>query len=619
MASYRHDFFDFDGFSYFNCAYQGPMPRVAVVATEAALQLKKTPHLVTDDLYFSLPDAYRDAVANLIGCSAQNVAVADSTTHGVMLVVNGLDWRAGDEVVTPRGEFPANHFPWRSLERRGVNLKEVELVPGRSVAEQLEAAITPRTRVVSMSWVRYSDGRRLNIAEVGELCRSRGVLFVVDGSQGIGGLRFDLSATPCDVLACSGYKWLLGPYGLGFAYVAPELGERLALGNINWFSIKGAEDFNKLSECELDLVPGARRFDINETANFINLAAGTAALRYLRGITPAAIVRHVRGLLDRLVDGLPRGFRVTGDLSADARSNLLCVSAESDEATESAFQRLAERRVVVSRREGTLRFSPHLYNGEDEIDRALDALAGSLSAATSERVLPVGEPVPSDSPALSPERRSLVGRGVSLSPLDAARDVADLYRGSHGDPEKERLWTYLFDGPHPSEQAMRMRLAEVSRSEDPLFFTVVDNASSERVGMAAFQRIRPEMRCLEIAHIWYTPAHQGTTTNTETVYLMLREAFERLGYRRVEWKCDALNRRSRAAALRLGFRFEGIFRQHMIARGRNRDTAWYSMLDLEWQDRKQKMERWLSSNGAISLAALNGAEPAERFRKALEV
>jgi RimJ/RimL family protein N-acetyltransferase len=130
-------------------------------------------------------------------------------------------------------------------------------------------------------------------------------------------------------------------------------------------------------------------------------------------------------------------------------------------------------------------------------------------------------------------------------------------------------------------------------SEDPLYFSVVDNSSQLAVGRASYLRIEPKHRCIEVGSILYSPALQRTRGATEAMYLMARYAFDDLGYRRYEWKCNALNEPSRRAALRLGFTFEGIFRQHMIAKGRNRDTAWFSMLDSEWPRRKQAFENWL--------------------------
>jgi RimJ/RimL family protein N-acetyltransferase len=162
----------------------------------------------------------------------------------------------------------------------------------------------------------------------------------------------------------------------------------------------------------------------------------------------------------------------------------------------------------------------------------------------------------------------------------------------------------MLNGPFEDKNEMLQWLEERHSSKDSLFFGVFENDSSRAIGMAAFQRVVQSNGCLEIAHVWYSPEQQRTRVNTETIYLLLKEAFEELGYRRVEWKCDALNRRSRNAALRLGFRFEGIFRQHMVVKGRNRDTAWFAMIDSDWKLVKKDLERWLSSNEELSLTRL---------------
>ena len=201
--------------------------------------------------------------------------------------------------------------------------------------------------------------------------------------------------------------------------------------------------------------------------------------------------------------------------------------------------------------------------------------------------------MPIDSqPAPRPRRTTIEGRYVRLVPLDAAAHAEDLWRGACA-PEHDGLWTYLFDGPYRERAAFDGALARKAASEDPLFFAIVGREAGRALGYASFLRIEPAHRVIEVGSILYTPALQRTTGATEAMYLMARHAFEDLGYRRYEWKCDSRNEPSRRAALRLGFTFEGIFRQHMIVKGRNRDTAWYSMLDREWPARKAAFERWL--------------------------
>lgn len=206
---------------------------------------------------------------------------------------------------------------------------------------------------------------------------------------------------------------------------------------------------------------------------------------------------------------------------------------------------------------------------------------------------PVGAPV-SGPPARRPGRQRRRGRSVELDPVDPVADTEPLWRATHdGSDAAAAVWTYLAYGPFEDASAMRAWLETLASSEDPLFLTVHTDAGPS--GVVSFMNVEPEMRHLELGHIWYAPAAQGTEANTETVFLMLRESFEELGHRRVEWKCDALNARSRAAAERLGFTFEGVFRQHMVVKGRNRDTAWYSMLDTEWPRARVAFERWLDT------------------------
>jgi RimJ/RimL family protein N-acetyltransferase len=214
-------------------------------------------------------------------------------------------------------------------------------------------------------------------------------------------------------------------------------------------------------------------------------------------------------------------------------------------------------------------------------------------------------------PALRPQPTVLSGRVVTLQPFDRAAHAEALYRATHGQ-EKEDQWRYLSEGPFAGLADFEIAFDRNAESTDPLFFGIVDNATGVPVGQASYLRIEPRHRVIEVGNIIFTPALQRSIGATEAMYLMARHAFEDLGYRRYEWKCNALNQPSRRAALRLGFVFEGVFRQHMIIKGRNRDTAWFAMLDSEWPLRRANFERWLapsnfdSAGGQIlSLSSLN--------------
>jgi RimJ/RimL family protein N-acetyltransferase len=197
-----------------------------------------------------------------------------------------------------------------------------------------------------------------------------------------------------------------------------------------------------------------------------------------------------------------------------------------------------------------------------------------------------------EGPAALPERITTEGEYVSLVPLDAVRHAPALWEGMGG-AESESLWRYMGDGPFLQRETFEAHLERKAASDDPLLYTIVSRASERPAGVAALMRIKPRHRVIEVGNIVYTSALQRTREATEAMYLLARYVFEDLGYRRYEWKCNTLNEASQRAARRLGFSFEGIFRQHMIVKGRNRDTAWFAMLDSEWPARKREFERWL--------------------------
>jgi len=196
------------------------------------------------------------------------------------------------------------------------------------------------------------------------------------------------------------------------------------------------------------------------------------------------------------------------------------------------------------------------------------------------------------SDAKRPSHIVLEGRYVILAPLDARLHGDALWEATRGE-QNDALWQYLAEGPFRDRKDFDKTLEGMAASEDPLFFAIIDRALERAAGRASYLRIDPKHGSIEVGSILYTHALQRTRGATEAMYLMARHAFEDLGYRRYEWKCNALNEPSRRAALRLGFTFEGIFRQHQIVKGRNRDTAWFSMLDGEWPRRKEAFERWL--------------------------
>ncbi len=204
-----------------------------------------------------------------------------------------------------------------------------------------------------------------------------------------------------------------------------------------------------------------------------------------------------------------------------------------------------------------------------------------------------GRPVGRPPRGLVPARAPLEGRQVRLEPLDPEAHCAELYAVSHGSEEALRIWDYLPEGPWPSEAAYLQVLRDQAAGFDPVFYVIRSLATGRLCGNASYLDIHPKVGVIEIGYIWFAPELQRTRGATEALYLLLSYAMDDLGYRRMQWRCNALNEKSRAAARRLGFRFEGIFYNHMIFKGKNRDTAWYSILDDEWPEVRAKIASWL--------------------------
>lgn len=376
-VDWRDRFADFEGVAYLDAANQGPLPLAAVRAGKEALHQKEKPWKVPNHLYFTLTSEVRALWARLFNTREEAVALGTGAGQAVNVVARGLEWKEGDEVVLPRHEFPSNYYPWLWLARRGVRVVEVEpdSTSGAVSAPKLAAAITPRTKVVAFALVSYLHGGRIDPAPVVEAARNVGAVTVCDASQAAGAMAIDFGASGLDLLTASAYKFLLGPYGTAVALYSPGLLEKLPVEDLNWWSVKGSEDFNHLPGQGFELRPGAQRYDAHEPASFVNLFALAEALRLVLEATPQATQVHCRALCDRLLSRLPAGYGAASPLDLAQRSHVLCVTAASSAGTAAAFERLKSQKVQVSLRGDRLRVSPHLYSTEADVDRLLAALA----------------------------------------------------------------------------------------------------------------------------------------------------------------------------------------------------------------------------------------------------
>ncbi|HKV27592.1 MAG TPA: aminotransferase class V-fold PLP-dependent enzyme [Candidatus Acidoferrales bacterium] len=376
---YRSEFAEFDGVTYLNAAGQGPLPLVSARAAQAALEWKKLPHRLPESMYFGLPDRVRALLSTLMGGEPEEFAITSGASSGMAAVGANFDWKTGDEVLVGRGEFPSHFSTFMPLEEaRGIRVKVLAPRNRFIAAEDYIEQITPRTRMISASLVRFDDGSRLDVASLVASCRKAkaDVALLLDLSQCSCAIRIDLRELGVDFAVSSGYKWLLSPYGTGFFWARREAMEKLRPGPFYWMALEGARNFHSLPLDKLKPVEGARRWDAAETANFSNLSAMGASLEFIERVGVKAIAEHNQNLITRLIERLPRDTCMLASPSAaEKRGPYVCIAARKAERTPELFQKLCDAQIFVSLRENALRISPHLYNTERDILKLVSVLS----------------------------------------------------------------------------------------------------------------------------------------------------------------------------------------------------------------------------------------------------
>jgi len=369
-GSWREQWAPFEDAVYLNTAAQGAMPQVSHDAVQTALTAKRYPHRSSDAVYFDATNRLRQSLAQLIGARADEIAINTGASAGLLNVVHGLEWRAGDEVITAAGEFPMQYATWKPLEgREGVRLKIVTPAGRFITADDVIAAITPKTRVVSVSHVRFDDASLLDAARVGEFCRRHDVLFVLDITQSCGALPLDVHALGADVVVCAGYKWLLSPYGTGFMWARRERLDEWRPMPFYWTG-QDIGSFSELNMVNPTPTRDARRLDAAETASYFNLnvTAFDESVHFVCQVGPEAVRTHNQELIEMLFAALPSGCVPASPLDVQQRGPYGCFVAESRERTTALHRTLREHGVFVSLREGRIRVSPHLFNSGHDIE-----------------------------------------------------------------------------------------------------------------------------------------------------------------------------------------------------------------------------------------------------------
>jgi len=360
---------------YLNNASTGPLPRRTVETLDDWARHRAVPHRISQEMEFGTLDVSRQLIAELIGAHESEIAVATNTTFGLNLAAFSLPLKSGDVVLSPDLEFPANVYPWMQLAaRRGVEYRRLRCDGPLDVARLTRELEDERVRVVTVSWVQFASGARVDLAALGTLCRERNVYFVVDAIQGLGPLTLDLASTPVDILACGAQKWLLSPWGSGFVYVRRELVQQLQPHDVSWLAVKGSDDLTRLTNYDLTWRDDARRFEF-VTLPYQEFAAMNATLELIQELGAANVAAYSQSLADRIVEwACARGDVKL--LTPTKRGQYASIVSVCPPDAAAASARLSDAGVVHSFREGGVRLSPYFYNTVEEIERTLGIIGG---------------------------------------------------------------------------------------------------------------------------------------------------------------------------------------------------------------------------------------------------
>ena len=364
-----------DEVAYLNCAYMSPLARTVRAAGEAAVASKSQPWRISPGDFFSESEVTRSLFAQLVGADADGVAIIPAASYGLALAAGNLPIMQGQRILTLADQFPSNVYIWRDLaDRAGATLVTI----GRPADDDWTAAVLAeldeRTAIAALPHCHWTDGGLVDLRRVGARAREVGAALVVDVTQSVGAYPFSVAEIQPDFLVCATYKWLLGPYSLGFLYAAPGRREGRPL-EMNWITRQGSDDFARLVEYDDGYQPGARRYDVGERSNFALMPMAHAGLRQILTWGVDNIAATLGAMTSQIAErAVAQGLRVTP--TSLRASHMIGLRASHLPADLPA--RLAASNVYVSVRGDSMRVSPHVYNNEADINHFFDALAGAL-------------------------------------------------------------------------------------------------------------------------------------------------------------------------------------------------------------------------------------------------
>lgn len=358
---------------YFNTAAYGPLPEKTKKAIVENINLRLAVDKEDIRQMYALRDTLRDDFANLIGAEARQIGLSMNTSIGLDLAAYGLPLKEGDEILVSDVEFPAAVYAWRGVsETKNLKLTFVKSTDKKFDLGKLEKAISDKTKVISVSFVQFFNGYKINLAHISELCKKRDIFFVVDGIQGVGTEPINVKELGIDILACGCQKWLLSPYGSGFFYISDSVKDKLIPLSITWYAADWQLDHTDLFKYDLPYFDTAEKFEAGYYAT-LNMLGMKAAIDIIADLGVENIQKHNHALIDRLVSYLKETefYNIKSSLVENERSSIFTFTCDDH---HSLFKYMLENKVKAANREGSIRISAHLFNNEKDIDKLIEVL-----------------------------------------------------------------------------------------------------------------------------------------------------------------------------------------------------------------------------------------------------
>ena len=361
------------GHIYLNHAAISPISSSVKLAIDQFISDRHTGKVDNIEMGMSIVQETRNLIANFINAENSNqITFVPNTSEGITAVAEGLNWNEGDEILLNRMEFPTNVQPFRVLNRYGVNVRYIEPENNKITPDMVESAITPKTRLISISAVQYLTGFKADLNAIGQICKKRDILFVVDAIQYLGAGNIDVQACNIDALATGGHKWLMSPMGTGFLYLSKKISSKLKPFKTGWLSVQEPWE---LSNFEQDWLPVSQHLEIG-TPNMLGTAGMNASLKNLNSIGPERITDKILNLTDYLTERISQhnDTQLISPTARNERAGIVTFSTKRVTDTEAFVESLKKQNITISSREGKLRISPHYYNKFEELDTVLNAI-----------------------------------------------------------------------------------------------------------------------------------------------------------------------------------------------------------------------------------------------------